>query len=51
MDEENAKHEFLESNNLILRSDIEYSLDLYPENADKYINDQNYSYLHLLYLQ
>jgi hypothetical protein len=41
-------NEFLESNNLILRSDIEYSLDLYPENADKYINDQNYHYLHVI---
>jgi hypothetical protein len=41
-------NEFLESNNLILRSDIAYSLDLYPENADKYINNQKYSYLHII---
>ena len=41
-------NEFLESNNLILRSDIVYSLELYPENADKYINNQKYSYLHII---
>lgn len=41
-------NEFLESNNLILRSDIEDVLMEYPENADKYINDQKYSYLHII---
>jgi hypothetical protein len=41
-------NEFLESNNLILRSDIEDILMEYPENADKYINYQKYSYLHII---
>jgi hypothetical protein len=41
-------NEFLESNDLILRSDIGYSLELYPENADNYINNQKYSYLHVI---
>lgn len=41
-------NEFLESNNLILRSDVEDLLMVYPENADKYINDQKYSYLHII---
>jgi hypothetical protein len=41
-------NEFLESNNLILRSDIEDLLMEYPKNVDKYINDQKYSYLHII---